>query len=172
MTDVAVLLSAMTGVDENDPVTQTGAALAGVDFTQYLPLEAAKELRLGIIVSTDEDIEDALDQFGLKGDPGEGAETFRNIYRANNESARQTGKMFSDLGFEVVEVSGSALPASVDVNNALTYGYKDAINRFLAGMGDQVEVGSLEEIIALNKEDMANRAPTARVTWCNRRTRR
>ena len=56
-------------------------------------------------------------------------------------------------------MSSSALPASVDVNNALTYGFRDAINRFLAGLGDQVDVGSLEEIIALNMEDLANRAP-------------
>ncbi|MCA9871140.1 MAG: hypothetical protein KC487_12300, partial [Anaerolineae bacterium] len=66
---------------------------------------------------------------------------------------------FSDLGFEVVEVSSSALPGRLDVVPALAYGFKDAINRFLADLGDQVEVGSLEEVIALNKEDMANRAP-------------
>ena len=36
VTDVAVLLSAMTGVDENDFTTASTADLAGVDFTQFL----------------------------------------------------------------------------------------------------------------------------------------
>ena len=60
VTDVAVLLTAMTGVDANDPVTQDAAALAtegsaqpGVDFTQFLTPEAAKGLRVGILVYTD-----------------------------------------------------------------------------------------------------------------------
>jgi amidase len=166
VTDVAVLLTALAGVDKNDPVTQDSAALAtegsaqpGVDFTRFLSVEAAKALRLGIIVYSDEDIENILDQFGMKGDPGEGAENLRKIYRANSEMQRQTGKVFTDLGFEVVEVSALALPERVDVSAALPYGFKDAINRFLPKLGAQVKVGSLEEIIALNSEDPANRAP-------------
>jgi amidase len=159
VTDVAVLLTALTGVDENDSVTQDAASLAGVDFTQFLSVEAAKALRVGIIVYSDDDIETVLDRFGLKGDTGDAAEGLRKAYRANSEMQRQTGKVFSDLGFEVVEVSALAPPERVDVNAALPYGFRDAINRFLAGLGDQVKVGSLEDIIALNSEDLANRAP-------------
>ncbi len=40
VTDVAVLLTAMTGVDANDPETSKAAELAETDFTQYLTPEA------------------------------------------------------------------------------------------------------------------------------------
>ncbi|MEZ4769585.1 MAG: amidase family protein [Caldilineales bacterium] len=45
VTDVAVLLTAMAGVDERDPVTQDASELSGVDFTQFLAPEAADGLR-------------------------------------------------------------------------------------------------------------------------------
>jgi amidase len=47
----------------------------------------------------------------------------------------------------------------LDVNPALEYGFKEAINAFLAGLGDAAPAGSLAEIIAFNKKDLANRAP-------------
>ena len=156
VTDVAVLLTAMAGVDENDPVTQDAAALSGIDFTQYLEPEAREGLRVGIVVRTDDDIEQFLQDLGIADDKGE---DLRQQMQAASDQQRQIGQQFSDLGFEVVEVSSSALPGRLDVVPALTYGFKDAINRFLAGLGDQVAVGSLEEIIALNAEDLANRAP-------------
>ena len=86
-------------------------------------------------------------------------EKMRIDFRAQNEGQRQIGQAFQELGFEVVEVSALALPKGLDVTAVLPNGFKDAINRFLAGLGDQVAVGSLEEIIALNAEDPANRAP-------------
>lgn len=156
VTDVAVLLTAMAGVDENDPVTQDAATLAGADFTQFLLPEAAQGLRIGIVLKTDQDIEQAikeLEDAGLKTDGME------QVYQDANDQQRQLGQTFSALGFEVVEVSESALPGRIDFNEVLPYGFRDGINTFLAGLGDQVGVGSLEEIIALNNEDLANRAP-------------
>jgi amidase len=156
VTDVAVLLTAMAGVDEKDPVTQDAAKLAGVDFTEFLVPEAAKGLRVGIVLKTDEDIEQFIkDNKIAEAD----VENIRQIFRAQSEKQRQTGRIFSKLGFEVVEVSESALPGRIDISEVLPYGFRDAINRFLAGLGDQVAVGSLQEIIALNRQDLANRAP-------------
>ncbi|MCB9155423.1 MAG: amidase [Caldilineae bacterium] len=156
VTDVAVLLTAMAGVDAHDPATQEAAALSGVDFTQYLAPASRQGLRVGIVVRTDDDIEQFLQDLGIANEKGD---ALRQQMRAESDKQRQIGQQFSDLGFEVVEVSSSALPGRLDVVPALAYGFKDAINRFLADLGDQVEVGSLEEVIALNKEDMANRAP-------------
>jgi len=156
VTDVAVLLTAMTGVDANDPVTQEAAALAGVDFTQFLALDARQGLRVGIVVYAEEHIDQMIEKMGL---PDEQAEGFRTSMQANNEQQRQVGQAFGDLGFDIVEVSAALLPAGLDVVPALTYGFRDAIDRFLAGLGDRVGVSSLAEIIALNAEDPANRAP-------------
>ncbi|MCO5214009.1 MAG: amidase family protein [Caldilinea sp.] len=154
--DVAVLLTAMTGVDANDPVTQDAAALAGVDFTQFLAPDARQGLRVGIVVYDDAAIDQVIAKIGL---PEEQAAGFRTNMQANNEQQRQLGQAFGALGFAIVEVSAAALPQGIDVLAALTYGYKDAIDRFLAELGDQVAVHSLAEIIARNAEDPANRAP-------------
>ena len=163
VTDVAVLLTAMAGVDENDPVTQDAAALAtegsaqpGVDFTRYLTPEAAQGLRVGIVLKTDEDIDKFIKDNKIT---GAAVENMRQLLRTQSDQQRQTGEIFSKLGFDVVEVSDSALPGRIDVTEVLPYGFRDAINRFLAGLGAAVEVGSLEEIIKLNREDLANRAP-------------
>lgn len=156
VTDVAVLLTAMAGVDANDPVTQDAAALAGVDFTQYLAQEARQGLRVGIVLKTDEDIEQFLKDMSVAEADADG---MRQVLREQSNAQRQVGQQFSDLGFQVVEVSESALPERIDLNEVIPYGFKDAINRFLAGLGDQVAVGSLEEIIALNADDLTNRSP-------------
>jgi amidase len=164
VTDVAVLLTAMAGADERDPATRDAAALAGVDtfatlstsFTQYLAPEARQGLRVGIVVKTDEEIEQFLKDMSVA---EEDADSLRQALREQSDAQRQAGQQFSDLGFEVVEISESALPERIDLNEVLPYGFRDAINRFLAGLGDQVAVGSLEEIIALNADDLANRAP-------------
>ncbi|HMQ54606.1 MAG TPA: amidase family protein, partial [Anaerolineae bacterium] len=42
LTDVAILLNAMTGVDPRDPKTGDAAALAGTDFTRFLNLDRAR----------------------------------------------------------------------------------------------------------------------------------
>ena len=52
VTDVALLLNVLKGVDENDPKTADAAALAGVDFTQYLSLDEARKVRVGVILPT------------------------------------------------------------------------------------------------------------------------
>lgn len=156
VTDVALLLTAMAGMDDKDPVTQDAAALAGVDFTQFLSAEAAAGLTIGIVVQSDAEIDALLARLGLAHAQ---AAVSRSYLQANREAQRQIGAIFQGLGFDVVEVASSALPASPDLIPPLTYGYKDAMNRFLAGLGEQVTVASLEEIIAFNAADLANRAP-------------
>jgi heat shock protein HslJ len=46
-----------------------------------------------------------------------------------------------------------------DIKSLLEFGFKQAINDFLVGLGEDAPVSSLEKIIAFNKEDLANRAP-------------
>jgi amidase len=46
VTDVAALLSAMVGVDENDPETAAAAELSGTDFAQFLSPRSGRDRRL------------------------------------------------------------------------------------------------------------------------------
>ena len=156
VSDVAVLLTAMTGVDENDPSTQNAAALAGVDFTQFLAPEAASGLRIGIPITDDK----TAARFIVNPNPSEEEmQKQYDDYAPTDAAARAIGEIFTNAGFEVVEVASSELPAAPDTMAALPEGYKRAINAFLAGLGDQVAVSSLDDIVALNNEDLINRAP-------------
>lgn len=159
VTDVAVLLTALVGEDANDPVTAAGVPLADVDFTQFLSSEAATGLRVGILINTDEDIDQFLKDAGVTGEPGNTGDELRQILLSDNEQNRQLGQFFKDLGFTVNEVTPSALPGRQDFAAVLPYGFKDALNHFLAVAEGQVGVGSLADIIAVNRTDLANRAP-------------
>jgi len=156
VTDVAVLLGAMTGVDPNDPNTSDSIELAGTDFTQFLTPEALEGLRVGIPVWTEGAIDAQFEGFDLTEE--QKAPIIAN-YEAENVAARAVGEIFTEAGLTVVEVPANAVQISIEVEPALEYGYKEAINAFLIELGDDAPIGSLEEIIAFNKEDLANRAP-------------
>ncbi len=81
------------------------------------------------------------------------------VLQGENAAPRAMAELLTAAGLTVVEVPMTALPSAPDVGPALEYGFKEAINAFLAGLGDDAPVGSLAEIIALNREDLANRAP-------------
>ncbi len=157
VTDVAVLLGAMTGVDPNDPDAGRSANLAGRDFTLSLGSKRQKPLRVGIPVWNNESIEAWFDKQGISDKKQHAA--FRKVFEELNRSLRSTGEIISSAGLTVVEVPGSALPQQQDVAPALEFGFKDAINSFLENLGDAVPVASLQEIIAFNNKELKNRAP-------------
>jgi amidase len=157
ITDVAVLLSALTGVDANDPETSRAAELAGKDFTQFLAPEARRGLRVGIPVWNDEAFAAWFARLGITDAAAQAK--LRAPMEQQNAGRRAVGKALSDAGLTVVEVPSTALPVQLDVNPALEYGFKEAINTFLAGLGAAAPAGSLAEIIAFNQKDLANRAP-------------
>ena len=156
VTDTAVLLTAMAGVDENDPETQNAAELDGVDFAEFASLEAAQGQRIGVVIITEDDIDGFLQSLGV---PAENREALMPAIDDANRVGRAIGQALSEAGMEVIEIPWSAVPATPNANEALPPGFKRAINEFLAGLGDAAPVGSLEEIIAFNEEDTANRMP-------------
>jgi amidase len=156
VTDVAVLLTAMAGPNENDPATQNAAELADTDFTQYLAPEAAQGLRAGIVLIPESDIQAIRDNDAIN---DEQKQVLLDLWDGQNKKAREIGDALTAAGLEVVELESTAVPFQPDVVPLLTHGYKLAINEFLAGLEGQVSVNSLEEIVAFNKEDLTNRAP-------------
>jgi amidase len=59
VTDAAVLLGAMTGIDPNDAATAAQAGHAFTDYTQFLDADALDGARIGIWRSYDPDVADA-----------------------------------------------------------------------------------------------------------------
>jgi len=155
VTDVAVLLSAMTGVDTNDPNTNASAELAGSDFTQSLTPEVWEGLRVGILIFTQEVIDE---QIGGLDFTDEQKEPVLANYALMNAATRATGVILSEAGLTVVEIPTTAVSYGLPLVPALEYGYKEGINTFLAAVGNGAPE-SLEAIITFNSEDIANRAP-------------
>jgi amidase len=157
VTDVAVLLTAMAGVDANDPESGKAAGLAGTDFTEFLAPEALEGLRVGIPILPAEEIDARLEKLGIT-DP-EVVRNLRAIFDEENTLPRAVGQALKAAGATVVEVPRSALPAAPDVRPSLEYGFREAIDAFLSGAGSSAPVGSLAEIVRVNQEDLPNRAP-------------
>ncbi|MFN2292681.1 MAG: amidase family protein [Anaerolineae bacterium] len=157
VTDVAVLLSAMTGVDENDPETANAADWADTDFTQFLNAESLVDVRVGLPIWNDEAFEARFADLGIE--DADAQEEFRKSYEAQIAEQQAIGAALEQAGVTVVEIPHTALPHRIDTEPAWTHGYKVAINQFLADLGADAPVASLEAIIAFNQEDGANRAP-------------
>ena len=157
VTDVAVLLSAMTGVDANDWETAYAVDLAGTDFTRFLNAEALDGVQVGLPVWNQEAVDAQLTKFGI--DDEATRTQLGEIY--GQEYARQLtiAHKLTDAGVTVVHFPATELPQGVDIVPVLTHGYKVAIDAFLADLGDAAPVGSLAEIVAFNSVDPINRAP-------------
>ena len=129
--DAAILLGAMTGVDEQDPATlgSTGQALA--DYTPHLKTDGLKGARIG----------------------------FDRSYM-NNEEPEEIAIMdeaieqLKLLGATVVEVK---IPQQTFESDVLWYEFKRGVNDYLRTVPDEVPVKSLADIIAFNKQDPERR---------------
>ena len=168
VTDVAILLNALKGVDENDPKTTDAAALADVDFTQYLSLDAARKVRVGVIVPTQQlagfvaAVQPAL--AGALGRAPTDAEVQEYITQfvvpelGGDQSA--TLDALKAQGIEVVTIDDSTLPwPSMDTAQPqLPYDFDAGVTEFFAKVAG-APITSLADVIAINNEDPANRAP-------------
>ena len=174
VTDVAILLNALASVDENDPKTADAAALAGVDFTQYLSLDEARKVRVGVILPTQQ-VADfvASVKAASAANPGK-APTDEEIQALMAAMLLPPGggdptpalEALKAQGIEVVAIDDSALPW-VDIDTAspqLPYDFKAGIADFFDKVGEDAPITSLADVIALNNEDPANPRPTARAT--------
>lgn len=156
VTDVAIMLTAMTGVDSNDPATADSADVTGVDFSQFATLEAAQGKRVGIAIVSDATIEAFIEEFQLVEDA---AEVQRQSYAQINARWRDFGRMLASQGVEVVEVDSSEIPNAPSPMQALEYGFQDSVDRFLTSLGENAPLTSLADVVAINEEDPANRVP-------------
>jgi amidase len=131
--DAALVLSALTGVDPDDPRTAASRSHAETDYAQYLDAGGLAGARIGVV----------RDYFGRHGEVD-----------AVMEDAIQALK---DGGAEVIDPV--EIPNRTDINGpsfqVLLYEFKAGVNGWLAAMGSAAPVSSLEEVIAWNEEHAA-----------------
>lgn len=157
VTDVAILLGAMTGEDANDPATAATAELAGADFTAFLSADALANVRVGVPVWNEAAFESLFAESNLS---AEQQAALRPPLEEENTQLRAVGDILTAAGVTVVEIPITAISAlSTDPEPLLEYGFRAALDSFLDELGPEAPVASLAEIIAFNSADLPNRAP-------------
>jgi amidase len=128
--DAALLLGAMTGVDERDEATRASRGKALADYTPFLDPHGLKGARIGVYLPR-----------SLAKNP------WTNPVLAEAVAAMRAA------GATVVE--GVRMPSEGKAGNnefqVLLYEFKADLNRYLAELGDRAPVRNLKEAIAFNE---------------------
>ncbi|MCB0255452.1 MAG: hypothetical protein KDI55_17165 [Anaerolineae bacterium] len=168
LTDVAIMLTAMAGVDPNDAKTSDAASLDGVDFMQFLSLDEARKLRVGVIRPDTQAAATVASYAEMLGQLA-GKELTEAEQQALLEEVvlPQLGgdpdvaiAALKAQGIEVVEIPDDTLPPSFDTAQPqLPYDFQHSVAEFFSGIGDTAPVKSLGDVVAINNQDPTNRAP-------------
>jgi len=133
--DAAILLSVLTGVDEEDAVTAESKEKIQKDYTQFLKADGLKGKRIGIEKSF------------LKGHEGVVALYLQAIDILKNQGA-------TIVEIELLKATKDASAAEFTV---LQYEFKDGLNRYLTNANGKVK--SLADVIAFNNQNAAKAMP-------------
>ncbi|ANU16322.1 amidase [Planococcus maritimus] len=131
VTDAAILLGAMTGVDEQDPATLKSEGQALTDYTPHLKADGLKGARIGV-----------------------------DLAFLNNEAPEERAIMdaaieqIKALGATIVELT---IPQKDFESDVLWYEFKRGVNDYLATTPEDVPVKSLADVIDFNKQDPERR---------------
>jgi amidase len=118
--DAAALLTALTGVDPEDPATSASAGVAGTDYTRVLSTRALEGARIGVASAP-------------TGNQGAAFAAALDVLRAQ-------GATLVD-----VTVSSSGLPPSI-----LNYEFKRDLNAYLARLPEGAPMRTLDDIVRFN----------------------
>jgi len=129
VTDGAILLGALTGIDNNDAATKQSDGHFHKDYTKFLDKDGLKGARIGV----------ARNYFGFHKETDD-------MMEAAIETMKKAGADVVDpVTLEPEEQWGQA---GFDV---LLYEFKHDLNKYLKTVNPAVEVETLEDIIAYNK---------------------
>ena len=130
VTDAAICLGALVGVDSTDTKTLSNDANMQKDYTQYLKTDGLRGKRIGIYTGP-----------------------LGRHYKVDTVF-NQAVAFIKSQGAEVVEIDkiteGSIGGLSFQV---MLYEYKDGLNNYFRSLGEDAKIKNLEELIAFNKKD-------------------
>ncbi len=135
VSDAAILLTILTGVDENDVVTKESVGKSQKDYTSFLTKDAISGKKIGI------------------------EKSFLTGHEAVVELYKKAIEKFKELGAEVVEIG--LLEELKSVGGAsytiLQYEFKDGVNTYLATANAKVK--TLQEVVDFNTQNEAATMP-------------
>jgi len=129
--DAAILLGGMTGVDERDETTRASRGKAAEDYTKFLDPDGLKGARIGVFHSASVD-DDPWVASALK----EALAVMKERGAVIVDPVKiETASKLGDVGYEV-----------------LLYEFKADLNRYLADLGPEAPVKTLQEAIEFNEK--------------------
>ncbi|RZJ18465.1 MAG: amidase, partial [Acinetobacter sp.] len=132
VTDAAILLSALTGVDAADEVTKTSQGKSYPNYTQFLKADALKGKKIG------------FEKSFLNGHEG-----IVGLYKAAIDK-------FKELGAEVIEIELQKEMRTINAS-VLQPEFKAGLNAYLATANAKVK--TLSDVIAFNKANESTAMP-------------
>jgi amidase len=133
VTDLAVMLNALAGVDPADALTEAVASIAETDFTAGLDADALRGVRVGVV---------------RREEPP----------RAGDDAIRQGAvETLNAAGAQVIDIPPLGGLEDINVYGVLLFGFHAGVNAYLHATDALVK--TVADIVAFNAADAANRAP-------------
>lgn len=126
--DAALLLGAMTGVDERDEATRESRGKALADYTKFLDPDGLKGARIGVYLPGSVDDNPLI-----------------------NPMLKAALAVMKDHGAVIVDPVKIAVDLDENEYNVLLYEFKADLNRYLADLGEAAPIRSLKEAIDFNE---------------------
>ncbi len=137
VTDAAILLGALAGVDPADPATAASAGKAAADYTKFLDPHGLKGARIGVVRKLF-GFNDAVDKL---------------MNDALGEMKRQGAEIVDPVEIETLEKFGKT------EDLVLQYEFKADLNAYLAGLGPGAPVHTLADLIKFNEKNKEKEMP-------------
>jgi len=137
VSDAAIVLGALTGVDRRDKATNASRGRSVADYTQFLDKDGMRGMRLGV----------ARKHFGFND----------RVDKLMNDLLAELKKLGAVL------VDPADIPTSGKFDDSefevLLYEFKADLNAYLSGLGPQAPVRSLKDVIAFNEKNRDREMP-------------
>ena len=137
VTDAALMLGALTGIDSRDPVTAESRGKSFTDYTKFLDANGLRGARIGV----------ARKFFGF-------SEKVDQLMQASIEEMKRQGAV-------IVDPADMATAGKFDDSEfeVLLFEFKADLNSYLAGLGPNARVHTLKEIIEFNEKNKEKEMP-------------
>jgi amidase len=128
--DIAICLGALTGVDSSDSKTFNSKGNSHLNYTKYLKKDGLKGKRIGLM------------------------KEYMGFSDKVDALINQTVILLKQQGAEIIEVEPLKDHSFEDASfQVMLFEFKDGLNHYFAGLGNNAPVRSLKELIALNLKD-------------------
>jgi amidase len=137
VSDGAIMLSAIAGIDARDKATRLSQGKSFADYTQFLNKDALRGARLGIA---------------------------RKFFGFNDEVDRQLNALIAEMKkLGAVIIDPAEIPTSGKFDDSelevLLYEFKADLNSYLAGRGSTIQARTLKQLIEFNEKNRDREMP-------------